>query len=158
MSFDYQRFHSTQREVGEVQAIPISISPVGRDRDRDRVRERNDRERNDISPRTIVSSLSEVPSIETDEDGNGPGGEGATTNSLTESLFSILAFSDYDDSRRNRVCSWRYLKCLFFSCFVTWLVLSLFYSLTYSFRDSLHNTSGVFEATKPFLRSFVHSI
>lgn len=149
MSFDYQRFHSTQREVGEVQAIPIPIRPVERDR------ERNDRERNDISPRTIVSSLSEVPSIETDEDGNGQGG-GATTNSLTESLFSILAFSDYEEG--NRVCSWRYLKCLFFSCFVTWLVLSLFYSLTYSFRDSLHNTSGVFEATKPFLRSFVHSI
>ena len=135
MSFDYRRFYSA-KEVGEreVQAIPVTA----------------ERERN-ISPRTVVSSLSDVPTIETEEE-----------KGLTESLFSIIAFSDYDDSRRNRVCSWKYVKCLFFSCFVTWLFLSLFYSLTYSFRESLQNHSGLYEAvtsaaSKP-LRNFVHDI
>lgn len=139
MSFDYRRFYSA-KEVGEreVQAIPVKV----------------ERERN-ISPRTVVSSLSDVPTIETET-------ENEKENSLTESLFSIIAFSDYDDSRRNRVCSWKYVKCLFFSCFVTWLFLSLFYSLTYGFRESLQNHSGLYEAvtsaaSKP-LRNFVHDI
>ena len=137
MSFDYRRFYSA-KEVGEreVQAIPVTV----------------ERERN-ISPRTVVSSLSDVPTIETETE---------EEKGLTESLFSIIAFSDYDDSRRNRVCSWKYVKCLFFSCFVTWLFLSLFYSLTYGFRESLQNHSGLYEAvtsaaSKP-LRNFVHDI